>query len=182
VSGPFSLPLRGLEKLDRLMDTATILTDLAVGFADAMANTFETATVEDLTPEEVSTAIRMCAFLQDLFAQVRRSIVERLSQGVDAAVFAARYERAVTDLTAVLTTTQRVVTKPRMEPLPPPAEQFVSSYRALMDDMVSLHHLLADAVAKAKLPVPSIDWKRVQEAEAAYARGEAKPFQRSPRS
>src|SRR5438045_4098957 len=122
------------------MTTATMLTDLAVGFAETMANTFETARIEELTPEQISTAIRTCTFLQDLFAQARQSIMERLSQGVDAGVFAASYERAVTVLTAVLTTTQQVVTKAQTRPLPPPAEQFVSSYRALMDDMVSLHH------------------------------------------
>ena len=71
------------------MATATMLPDLAVGFAETMANTFETGRVEELTPEEVSTAIRMCVFLQDLFAQARRSMVEGLSQGVDARAFAA---------------------------------------------------------------------------------------------
>jgi hypothetical protein len=164
------------------MATATMLPDLAVGFAETMVSTFETRRVEELTPEEISTAIRMCVFLQDLFAQARRSIAEGLSQGVDAGEFATKYQRAVTDLEAVLTTAQRVVTKARTSPLPPAAEQFVSSYRALMDDMLSLRQFLADAVAKAKLPVRPIDWKRVQEAEAAYARGETNPFQRSPKS
>jgi hypothetical protein len=164
------------------MATATMFADLAVGFAETMAKTFEMGRVEELTPEEVSTAIRMCVFLQDLFAQARRSIAEALSQGVDARAFAAKYEQAVTDLEAVLTTAQRVVTKARTSPLPPPAEQFISSYRALMDDMLSLHEFLAEAVAKAKLPVRPIDWKRVQEAEAAYAKGETKPFQTAPKS
>jgi hypothetical protein len=164
------------------MATATIFPELAVEFAERMANRFEEGKVEELTPDEVSTAIRMCVFLQDLFAQARRSIVEGLSQGVDARAFAAKYERAVTKLAAVLITAQRVVTKARTSTLPPPAEQFVSSYRALMDDMLGLHQVLAEAVAKAKLPPRPVDWKRVQDAEAAYARNETKPFERSAKS
>jgi hypothetical protein len=162
-----------------LMDTATILPNLAVGFAEKMAHAFEIGRVEELAPEEVSTAIRLCAVLQDLFAQTRRSIAAELSQGVEARGFAAKYERAVIDLEAVLKVTQRVVTKARTNSLPPPAEQFVSSYRALMDEMLSLHRFLAEAVETAKRPVRPVDWKRVQEAEAAFARGETKPFQRS---
>jgi len=164
------------------MAIATILPDLAVEFAERMANRFDEGKVEELTPDEVATAIRMCAFLQDLFAQARRSLVEGLSQGVDARAFAAKYERAVTELGAVLITAQRVVTKARTSILPPPAEQFLSSYRALMDDMSSLHGVLAEAVAKAKLPLRPVDWKRVQDAEAAYASNETKPFERSPKS
>ncbi len=164
------------------MATATMFPGLAVGFAEAMANTFETGRVEELTPEEVSTAIRTCVFLRDLFTQARQSIEEQLSQGVDARAFAAKHEKAVADLEEVVKTAQRVVTKARTSSLLPPVQQFVSSYRALLDDMVSLHQFLAEAVAKAKLPVRPVDWNRVQEAKAAYASGETKPFQRSSKS
>jgi hypothetical protein len=156
-----------------------MFSDLAVGMAEKMAQAFETGRLEELTPEQVSIGIRMCGFLQELFAHARRSIEEGLSQGVEAKAFAARYERAVNELEAVLTMTERVVTKARTSQLPPPADQLVSRYRALMDDMISLHQFLAEAVAKAKLPARPMDWNRVQEAEAAFARGETKPFQRS---
>jgi hypothetical protein len=163
------------------MATPTMFPDLAVGFAEKMANTFE-GRIKELTPDQVSTAIRACAFLQDLFAQARRSIEEELSQGVEARAFADKYERLATDLEPVLATTQRLVTEARTSSHSEPVEQVVSSYRALMDEMLSLHEFLAKAVAKAKLPARPVDWKRVQEAEAAYASGETKPFQRSPRS
>jgi hypothetical protein len=159
-----------------------MVSDLAVGFAETMARTLERGRVEELTPEEVSTALQMCGVLQDLFNRARRSIEEELSRGVDARAFAARYEQAVAELEAVLAATRRVVMNARTDLLPPSAEQFVSSYRALLDDMLSLHRFLAEAVAKASLPVRPIDWQRVQEAEAAYARGETKPFERSRKS
>src|SRR5438445_424960 len=53
----------------RLMTTATMFPDLAVGFAEKMANTFDAGRIEELTSDQASTAIRACAFLQDLFAQ-----------------------------------------------------------------------------------------------------------------
>ena len=163
------------------MATPTMFPDLAVGFAEKMANTFD-GRIKELSPDQASIAIRACAFLQDLFAQARRSIEEELSQGVEAGAFVAKYERLASDLEPVLTTTQRVVTEARSILHSEPVGQVVSSYRALMDEMLSLHEFLAKAVAKAKLPARPVDWKRVQEAETAYASGETKPFQRSPRS
>jgi len=119
--------------------TTTMVPDLAVGVAGTMANVLETGRVEDLSSEGISAALGTCAFLQDLFAQARRSIEGRLSHGVDASAFATKYERAVTDLEGVLTTAQRVVAKARTRPLSPPVELFVSKYDALMNDMLSLH-------------------------------------------
>ncbi len=161
------------------MATATMVPDLLVGLAATMANAFETRSVVELPPDDLSAGLSLCVSLQDLVKKARRSIEEGLSQGVDARAFAAKYERAVTGLETVLTTTERIITRARTSPLPPPAEQFVSGYRALLDDMISLHQFLAEAVAKAKLPVRPIDWNRVKEAEDAYARGETKLFQRS---
>jgi hypothetical protein len=156
--------------------------DLAFEFAETMADAFETRKVEELTSEEVSAAIFACHFLRHLFTMARRSIEECLCAGIDAKAFAARYEKAIVDLEAILGTVERVVTRAQTTPLPPPAEQFISNYRALMDDILNLRQFLVEAVAKAKLPVRPIDWKRAQEAEAAYARGETRPIQRSSKS
>ena len=71
------------------------------------------------------------------------------------------------------------MTKAQTSVLPQPAEQVIASYRALMDDVMSLREFLANVVAKAKMPARPFDWKRAQEAEAAFARGETKPFERS---
>jgi hypothetical protein len=168
-----------LERLGRLMTTTTMLPGR---FVETMADMLETGSVQEMTSEEVSVAISMCVLLQGIFSRARRAIEEGLSQGVDGCEFVAKYERAVTDLEEVLTTAQRVVAKARMSPLSPSVELFISNYGALMDDMLSLRQFLAEAVAKAKQPVRPIDWNRVQEAEAAYARGETKPFQRSAKS
>lgn len=135
--------------------------------------------VEELTPEQLSTWTSGCDFLRGLFAQARRSIEDGLSQGVDAKVFAAKYEQGIADLEAVLTMTQRIVTRAWTSALPQPAEQFVARYRDLMDDLLDLHQFLAGVVATAKMPHCPVDWQRVREAKAAYERGETKPFQRS---
>jgi hypothetical protein len=164
------------------MATATLLPNLAVEWAGTMANAFQTGRVDALTPEELRAAMSMCAALQDLFASARRSIAERLAQGVDAGAFATDYEQLVVGLKELWSTTERTVTKAGTSPLPPAAEQFVASYRSLTDEIAGLHQFLANAVAKAKQPLGAIDKRRVQEAEAAYARGETKPFRRSAKS
>jgi hypothetical protein len=154
-----------------------MLPDLIAGFTQAV----ERVRVEEMTPEDASAAIRLCVFLQGLFAEARQEIEEELSRGVDARAFAARYKRMVAGLDAILLT-HRGVTKAQASELPSPGEQFIVSYQALLDDLSSLHQLLAEALAKAKLPVRPVDWKRVQEAEDAYAKGQTKPFQPSGKS
>lgn len=156
-----------------------MVSDLAVGFARQMASAFETDNVEQLAPDQALTAIHLCKFLQSLFADARRSIDSRLAQGVDASTFAGTYGRAVADLETALAATERVVARGRDASLSPQAALFVSSYRDLMDEMLGLRKFLQEAVAKAKLPPRAVDRKRIDAAEAAFDRGQTRPFQRS---
>jgi hypothetical protein len=160
----------------------TIDSDILIGFAETMTNQLETRRVEEVTPEEASSFIPFCEFFEKQFAQTRRSLVERLIRGVEGRAFAAKFEDRVASLEAVLARMNRVVTKVRTGPLSSPVEEFLSSFRALMDEMLRLHQVLSQAVAKAKMPLRPVDWNRVREADEAYARGETKPFQRSPKS
>ncbi len=56
---------------------------------------------------------------------------------------------------------------------------FLREIQGLGEDMASLEELLAQPLAKAKAAPRPIDWTRVEAAEAAYACGETKLFQRS---
>ena len=159
------------------MATATMLPDLAVGLAETMADAFETRRVEEWTSEEVSAAIFACHFLRDLFAMARRSIEDSLSAGVEAKTFFAHYEDAVADLDAVLATVEQLVAQARTRHLPKLTEEFVLHYQAFGSDLASLRQFLTEALTKAKTRSRPIDWKRVQEVEAAYQRGETRPFQ-----
>jgi hypothetical protein len=165
------------------MTTATMSSQSVVDtkLAEAMAGALAEAAekVEVLTAEQLSNWNRGCDFLRSLNKQARQSIEEVLCQGVDAKAFVAGFEGELAALSRVASITGRVLTIARNSPLPPEGEEFVANYRALLDEVLSLHQFLADAVAKAKAPRRSIDWQRVHEVEAAYARGETKPFQPS---
>jgi hypothetical protein len=164
------------------MATATVLPDMALQFAERMSEALEPGRVEELSVQEVSAAILTCSFLRNLFSMVRQSIETALSDGVDAKSFAAKYERAVPELDKIMATTARVVQKARTSHLPPPTEELVTNYQALGEALADLRHFLVEVLAKVKAPVRPIDWTRVQEAEAAYARGETKPFQKTSRA
>jgi hypothetical protein len=161
------------------MAEATLLPDLGVGFAEEMTRAFETRPVQQLTAEEVSGAIFVCAFLRNLFGMVRRSIEAGLQAGVEAKAFASKYEKAAAALEPIEATVRQAVERARAGKLPVLTQEFLASYEALGDDMASLRAFVVEAVAKAKIPARAIDWERVEAVRAAYERGETRPFQRS---
>jgi hypothetical protein len=125
-----------------------------------------------MSTDEVATAIRTCQFIRSLVADAHRTIMEELRGGVDAKVFAVKYEKAVSDLDRMVETAKQMVAKAQATTLPAPAQQFLADYQELACDLASLRQFLADALAKAKIPPRAIDWKHVGEVEEAHARGE----------
>jgi len=155
--------------------TTEVSRDLPVSVLEQVANFVDT--VEDRTPEEISQAITICAFLQALFVESRRSIGEFLAQGVDAKEFATKYEKALNDLGPMLTGIDKIIAHFRDKSLPPPADECVSRFRELMDEVLRLYQFISGAVDKANLPHRPADWERIEEARNVYQRGETKPFQ-----
>ncbi|HWG47076.1 MAG TPA: hypothetical protein VN688_30205 [Gemmataceae bacterium] len=159
------------------MAPATFETDLAVGFTGTLNEILEK--MEVLSTKDVHTAILVCNFIHNLFKDARRGIENGLRQGVEARSFATTYERAVAELDRVRGAVARVLEKARTSHLPTLGEEFISSYEDLTADLDRLRQFLAEAVIKAKAPPRPIDWDRVREADAAYARGETMPFLKS---
>jgi hypothetical protein len=164
------------------MAPATLFPDLATGFAEKMAGALESHQVEDLTADEVSAAIFTCSFLRTLLSMARRSVEATLREGVDARAFAARYEPAVIELGRVTAVAERVAERAQADDLPALAQEFLADFRALGEDLAGFRQFLAEAVAKAKAPLPPIDLGRVQEAQAAYDRGAMRPFRKGAES
>ncbi|HLN32002.1 MAG TPA: hypothetical protein VK395_29995 [Gemmataceae bacterium] len=160
--------------------TTEVSRDLSVSVLEQVANFVDT--VEDRAPEEISQAIKICDFLQAMFAESRRSIGEFLAQGVDAKEFATKYEKALNDLGPTLTGIDKIIAHFQNKSLTPPADECVSRFKDLMDEVLGLYHFIRGAVDKAKLPHPPTDWARIEEARNAYERGETKPFQRLVKS
>jgi hypothetical protein len=164
------------------MATATLPPDAAIGWVDAarnMGDAFDSVKFEDLTPDRVLFAISACRSLRAGFAMARQSIEASLIAGIDAKAFAANHDRLLPGLDALLATVARVLAKAQTSHFPTEAEQFLSDFRALEADVIALRQFLLEALTKAKSPSRPIDWNRVHESEAAYARGGTKRFQRS---
>jgi hypothetical protein len=158
------------------MATATVFPDLAVGLVEKMAEAFGDHKVQELPPEEIAAATSICRAIRHLFTAARHSVERSLSEGVDVKAFTARYDPTLSSLELISVSVARVAAS--AGPAPDLAGEFLSELRALGGDVADLQHLLGEALSKAKAPLRPIDWDRVREAEAAYARGETKPVRK----
>jgi hypothetical protein len=158
------------------MDSASFETTVAAGTAEALERIV--ANVEELSANDVHTALLVCDFIQTLFKTARASIESALRQGVDAKAFAAKYERAVVTLDTVKDAVGRVLAKVKGSRLPALGGELISRYEDLDTDLTSLRQFLLEAIAEAKKPSRPIDWQHVREVEEAYPRGETKPLRK----
>jgi flavin-binding protein dodecin len=156
------------------MAVATFETAIAAGTAESLDRAF--ASVEELSAEDVQSALDVCDFIQTRFRKARESIESALCQGVDAKAFAAKYERAVGTLDSVMGAVSRVLERLKGGRLPVRGEELISRYQNLNAVLANLRQFLLEALSRAKNPLRPIDWQRVREVEEAYARGETKPF------
>jgi hypothetical protein len=159
------------------MAVATFETAIAAGTAESLDRIF--ASVEELTVEDVRTALGVCAFIQSMLRTGRESIESALCQGGEAKAFAARYERTVSTLDTIKGAVSRVLARLKGSRLPALGEELISRYEDLNTDLARLRQFLQEALEKAKKPSRSLDWQRVREVEEAYARGETKPFRKT---
>ncbi|HTU90454.1 MAG TPA: hypothetical protein VMF69_10305 [Gemmataceae bacterium] len=158
------------------MAVATLETAIAAGTAESLDRIF--ASVEELSAEDVHTALVVCDFIQSRFRTARTSIESALCRGVDAKAFVAKYEAAVSTLDTVTEAMNRVLARLRRSRLPALGEELISRYEDLNKDLASHRQFLMEALDKAKKPLRPIDWQHVREVEAAYVRGETKPLRK----
>jgi hypothetical protein len=156
------------------MTTATLDFKSAFDFTEKIARDAETGKIAEWPADQVAIVIQASTFLRDLFRSARDSIKVMLSQGVDAQAFAEKYDRAITDLDRISATVARVLLKCQSIPI----REFTGTFQAMSDEVTSLRTFLEAAVTKARTS-HVIDWNRVQQAQAAYSRGETKPWERS---
>jgi hypothetical protein len=156
------------------MASATFIPDLAAGLAETLSDNVEK--VEELSTKDVQAALLVCTFMQTLLKMARGSIESSLRQGVDARAFASTYERSIAGLDSASKAVGRLLQRGHPRHWPILGEELLSGYEDLAADLAKLRQFLVEAVAKAKAPPRPLDWERVRQAEAAYGRGETKPF------
>lgn len=159
------------------MAAATFETAIAAGTAESFDRVF--ANIEELSVEDVETALDVCDFIQTRFRKARASLERALCQGVDAKAFAAKYERTFNTLDSVMEAVNRVLVSLQNGRLPASEEKLISRYQVLNTDLANFRQFLLEALEKAKKPLRPLDRQRVREVEEAYARGETKPFRKT---
>jgi hypothetical protein len=156
------------------MATTTLDFKPAQEFAEKIAADAETGKMSKWTADETTYAIIACDSLSWLFRTARESIEAKLHEGADAREFAAKYEQGIRDLDPILRAVELGVSKCRKISNRTLADKFES----MAVEVRGLRSFLESAVTKAKTP-HAIDWNRVTEAQAAYSRGEMRPWERS---
>ena len=121
-------------------------------------------------------------FLVDLLRRIREHDVgvrHRLEAKVVDGVEAHSFVRDYGPLLAA-TDEQLAGLQPLMEKLPaedsPALSHLGAELRSLIDEKRSFRAFLAEALARAAARPRPVDFERSRSAEAAYARGETKPF------
>jgi hypothetical protein len=163
------------------MNGSTLLPDLALGVVGEMTRALEARAIERCSAEDISEAVSLCQEVQRLVRLSLRSVQRALSQGMEAGQFAARYEPIVVALDPRLNNVRRLTEALRALPLPEYAAELLSEFQTLGVELARLHQFLGEALARARAAPRPIDPSRVREAQAAYGRGETKPFRKAPK-
>jgi hypothetical protein len=129
-------------------------------------------------------SLRLCLdFLRKLrenASEMHQALEKDLADGVEARSFARDGGPILIDLDERIALVRELV-----EALSPAQgaaiESLVAELRWLQRENKATRDLLAEALSRASEPPRPVDWERVRAAEEAHARGETKPFQRSPK-
>ncbi len=133
---------------------------------------------EEVTAEPVRAwpeqSLQLCLDLlrkiRDNNAGLRQALEEMLSRGVEARSFARDYSPVLADIADQLARLREIAE--RVEPAEDPASaRFKEELRPLVEEMEAYRDLLADAVARASVPVPPFDESRLPPAPTGPTAG-----------
>jgi hypothetical protein len=158
------------------MMTTTFLPDLAMEVVEEMIHALEVGNVA-----EMSGMASCCHDVRRIIQEAQRAVEGKLSRGIEGRLFVARYDPLAAALEAWGKEVTRVVEQAKTRVLPEQTREFLSDFQGMGQDLANFQQFLVHVLDMARAPRRSIDWQRVKEAEAAYARGETKPFERASR-
>ncbi|HEV3256510.1 MAG TPA: hypothetical protein VG013_06510 [Gemmataceae bacterium] len=155
---------------------------LASGLIDTITHVMLAGRVEESSAEAVGEAAALCRQARRAVKAIRDEQEQTLGDGRQAREFVDQMDPLAQMLGRGLAILSRLVDDLGDRDLTPPMTEFLSEAQALVREAGDLHGLLAEALVKAKAPPHPIDWDRARDAEAAFTRGETKPFQRHPKA
>lgn len=159
--------------------TTRLVPNFAFGLAETATDLIACGCGEELSAKELDAVISVFQVLKGLLSSVRETFETRLSHGVDPKELAIKYEQVLASVTPLKETLDRGIAKVRATYSAESADRIILHIEDLERERLSFQQFLIKAIEKAKAPRRPIDWDKVARNEAAYERGETKPFQRA---
>lgn len=163
------------------MSFGTGFPEMVIGFAETVTQTVEAGEEKEWSAEDFRQVTAACREVREKFAAMDGMLRNALTQGVDPALFVRREEPRLARLDKLLSRHSAILAEAdRLLTASPEMRALIAEYEALLKSMSQHRGLLNEALSKMKAPRRPIDWQKVQEAQAAFGRGETVPFQRTP--
>jgi hypothetical protein len=131
--------------------------------------------VRRLTPAALARAETVCNLLWEETRTTRESIEAALLEGGDVDEFVRARDEFVNGNPTRQALTEILEAEPKHETPPAEFAAFVTAFTRMARELLALHDLFDEVTAKAQAVRP-IDWELVEEARAAYDRGETVPL------
>jgi hypothetical protein len=157
------------------MSISAVFPEVAMGFAESVTHAVAAAEKAQWSDEDVRQVRLACREVRQKFEWMDQIVRRALVDGVDAATFVAQAETHRTRLDRLLLQFSAIQAAARSDD-----GEFVVEFEGMGKAISRVRDLLNEVLTKMKTPRRPIDWQRVEEAQAAYVRGETKPFKRAP--
>jgi hypothetical protein len=152
------------------MVVSTVFPELVRRFAEAITQAVEAGEWEKWPPEDAAQFAAACQEIRQKVESFEERLRQTLAEGVDVATFKAtvgsllpRWET----LAAEMAHAQGVAAE---------AGEVLAEFTPLVRAVAGVRDLFKNALAVMDSPRPPMDWERVHAAQAAYLKGETKPF------
>lgn len=161
------------------MGAGTVFPEAVMAAAGSFAATLENGSAEWLVDgwgEETSDAVAFIRGLRKNLQHFPRDMKHFLSRGVETSLFVKHWQPILDRHGDTSAGMLKIAAALRARAAAPSDSVILSELQGMGEDMGAAMSFLRDLLALMKVRRP-IDWIRVEAAQAAYKRGEMKPFQ-----
>jgi hypothetical protein len=152
------------------MVVSTVFPEMMMKFAETITQVVGTGQSATLPPEDAHQIAAVCREIRLRMESFEKTRRQELAHGVDVATFKAKVGLIlpqVEKLAAEMEHAQGVA---------PEGSEVAAEFALLAQAVARIRDLFRNIVAILNAPRPPIDWKRVKDAQAAYSKGDTKPF------
>jgi hypothetical protein len=163
------------------MGYSTVFPEMVMGFAETVTHAVEVGESNKWSEEDARQITAACRETGDKFRSLEQILRLRLTEGVNAATFLKEEQLRLARLDKLLSQHAAALTESdRLQRVPSEALELIAAFEELGKTIARFRDLLKTAISKMNTPRRPVDWQRVQEAQAAFGKGETKPLDGTP--